>query len=102
MSRFSIKDDIPVIEAQIKQTIRSQAAMSTTRGLEDWRNITGIGHGKDWCAPSKYSKDGKLWGAAMRPTPSADPSSQLEKSAPSKALDATAKSFVPCNMILKN
>jgi len=75
--------------------------MSTTRGLEDWPNIIGIGHEKGWCAPSKYSKDGKLCDIAMRPTPSADFSPQSEQSTLAKALGAATKLFVPCNTILK-
>jgi hypothetical protein len=80
--------------------------MSDNNPIDTWRDITGIGHGASWCAPTSYNADARVWGAAIKhvnkDSTSASPSS--EKSTLSsvsvsvsgkKGLNAEAPVFVP-------
>ncbi|KAH6883014.1 hypothetical protein BKA58DRAFT_434773 [Alternaria rosae] len=67
--------------------------MSGNNNPENWRNVTGIGHGQNWGAPTAYSKNGTAWGKAMNP--SAVNNDKASPATPAKGLNATAPSFTP-------
>jgi len=68
---------------------------------EDWRKVTGIGHGKDWGAPTAYPKNGTAWGKALNPSANNndtnnDTNNDKDSLAtPAKGLNAAAPSFTP-------
>jgi hypothetical protein len=63
--------------------------MSKNNNFENWRKVTGVGHGQNWGTPTQHPTSGGAWGTAMKQ--SADGS----KSSPSKGLNAAATSFTP-------
>ncbi|KAI4952703.1 hypothetical protein J4E91_003175 [Alternaria rosae] len=67
--------------------------MSGNNDPENWRNVTGIGHGQNWGVPTAYSKNGTAWGKAMNP--SAVNNDKASPTTPAKGLNATAPSFTP-------
>jgi hypothetical protein len=66
--------------------------MSGNNDPENWRNITGVGHGKDWGAQTAYTDNATKWGKAIKQPADTDKSSPVT---PAKGLNAAAPSFTP-------
>jgi hypothetical protein len=78
--------------------------MSENNPIDSWRDVTGIGHGQTWGAPTSYTSDARAWGAALKQTvngSSASPFSQkstlstVSAVSGNKGLNAEAPVFVP-------
>lgn len=70
--------------------------MSNNMNPNGWRNISGIGHGRDWGVPSgKSSKSGSSKSTMKQGSSNFNSAKSSNKDASSKGLNAKAKPFVP-------
>ena len=75
----------------IHTNYRITATMPGNNNPENWRNVTGLGHGQQWGGSSGYTTNGTSWGSAMNRSGSDKSSSNT----PPKALNGAAPSFAP-------